>query len=181
MKIISGKYKGRNIEGYNILGTRPTMDRIRESLFASIQNEIKGKKVLDLFAGTGALGFEALSNGALKSYLNDFNPKCIKMINKTKEKLGIENIDIKMFDYKRAICYYYEKNIDFDVIFLDPPYDMHILSSLMEEIKEKKLLKVGGIIVCEYETETISSPYPIYKEKRYGSKKITIYKNEESL
>lgn len=180
MKIISGKYKGRNIEGYSILGTRPTMDRIRESLFASIQNDIKGKIVLDLFAGTGVLGFEALSNGAFMCYINDYNKECIKMINKTKEKLAIENIDIKMFTYKKALAYYHLKNITFDVIFLDPPYAMHILSDLIKEIKEKNLLRKGGILVCEYETDVVSSPYPIYKEKKYGNKKITIYKNQES-
>lgn len=179
MKIISGKYKGRNIEGYNVVGTRPTMDRVRESLFAIIQNEIKESIVLDLFAGTGALGLEALSQGAKFCYINDYNIKCTHMIKKTQKKLEIENIDIKTLDYKKALLHYKEKNITFNIIFLDPPYKMHKLSEILKEIKEKNLLKKNGLIICEYEKENITSPYPIYKEKQYGSKTITIYKNNE--
>ena len=82
MKVISGKYKGRNILGYNIIGTRPTMDRVRESLFAMIQNKVKNSICLDLFAGSGSLGFEALSNGALKCYFVDKNIKVINTLKK---------------------------------------------------------------------------------------------------
>ena len=82
MKIISGKYKGRNIEGFDIVGTRPTMDRVKESLFATIQNYIDESIVLDLFSGSGNLGLEALSEGAKYAYLVDYNHKAVKTINK---------------------------------------------------------------------------------------------------
>ena len=78
MKIISGTLKGRNIKGYNLEGTRPTMDRVKESLFAIIQNKIKDSIVLDLFSGSGNLGIEAISNGAKLCYFNDMNRECIK-------------------------------------------------------------------------------------------------------
>ena len=81
MKVISGILKGRNIKGYDIDGTRPTMDRVKESLFASIQDYIKNSIVLDLFAGSGNLGIEAISNGSSKCYFVDNNKKCIKVIN----------------------------------------------------------------------------------------------------
>ena len=78
MKVISGILKGRNIKGYDIDGTRPTMDRVKESLFASIQDYISGSIVLDLFAGSGNLGIEAISNGSSKCYFVDNNRNCIK-------------------------------------------------------------------------------------------------------
>ena len=81
MKVISGKYKGRNIKGYDINGTRPTMDRVKESLFAMIQDYLEDSIVLDLFSGSGNLGIEALSNNAKESYLVDNNRKAVKIIN----------------------------------------------------------------------------------------------------
>ena len=90
MKVISGILKGRNIEGYNIDGTRPTMDRVKESLFATIQNNIKDSIVLDLFAGSGQLGIEAISNGAKLCYFIDNNKEVIKILNK-----NISNLNIK--------------------------------------------------------------------------------------
>ena len=73
MRVISGKYKGRNIMGFNVMGTRPTMDRVKESMFGMIQNNIKGSICLDLFAGSGSLGIEALSNGAQECYFIEKN------------------------------------------------------------------------------------------------------------
>lgn len=177
MKIIGGKYKGRKIEGYNIQGTRPTMDKVRESLFATIQDHIKEKVVLDLFAGTGALGFEALSWGASFCYMNDYHKKCTQTIQKTKQNLQIEKIDIKTMPYQKALSCYQKNKIQFDILFLDPPYAGHLISDCINEIKKKDLIKKKGLIICEYETEIIQSPYPIWKEKTYGKKKITIYKN----
>ena len=80
MRVISGKYKGRNLEGFNIKGTRPTMDRVKESLFASIQNNIIESKCLDLFAGSGSLGIEALSNGCSFCYFVDNNDEILKIL-----------------------------------------------------------------------------------------------------
>ena len=78
MRIISGKYKGKKLEGYDIEGTRPTQDRVKESLFAMIQNDLRNATILDLFAGSGNLGIEALSNGAESAYFIDINHKCIE-------------------------------------------------------------------------------------------------------
>ena len=82
MKIISGKYKGRKLDGFDIDGTRPTMDRVKESLFGTIQNYLDNSIVLDLFSGSGNLGIEALSEGASKAYLVDNNKKAIEIIKK---------------------------------------------------------------------------------------------------
>ena len=79
MRVISGKYKGKNLIGFDIDGTRPTMDRVKESLFGIIQNNIKNSVVLDLFAGSGSLGIEAISNGASEVYFIDNNIELIKI------------------------------------------------------------------------------------------------------
>ena len=94
MKIISGIYKGRKIEGFDIDGTRPTMDRVKESLFAMIQNNIQDSIVLDLFSGSGNLGIEALSNGAKYAYLVDKNFKAVNTIKKNISTIGVESCTV---------------------------------------------------------------------------------------
>ena len=88
MRVISGKYKGKNFEGFNINGTRPTMDRVKESLFGTIQNYLKDSIALDLFAGSGSLGIEALSNGAKTCYFVDNGREIKKILQKN--LVGIE-------------------------------------------------------------------------------------------
>ena len=110
MKVISGKFKGRNIEGFTIDGTRPTMDRVKESLFAMIQNYIDDSNVLDLFSGSGNLGIEALSEGAKSIVLVDSNYKAIKVIDNNIKTIGIENTKVLNMDYKKAIEYLKDEN-----------------------------------------------------------------------
>ena len=114
MKIISGIYKGRTLEGHNISGTRPTMDRVKESLFAMIQNYIDNSTVLDLFSGSGNLGIEALSNGAKVAYLVDNNNIAIKTINSNINKLNVNNAKVLKGDYKNILN---NINTIFDLIF----------------------------------------------------------------
>lgn len=175
MRVISGKYKGKIIKGFNIDGTRPTMDRVKESLFASIQNYISDSVVLDLFAGSGALGIEAISNGSKKCYFVDNNKIAINTINENTKK--IDNCIILNKDYKEALKYFYDNKITFDIILLDPPYKLNLLNEAIKLIEEYKLLNENGIMVCEYENYDIISNYELIKNKKYGSKYINIYKN----
>ncbi len=122
MKIISGKYKGRVLEGFDIDGTRPTMDRVKESLFAMIQEYILDSVVLDLFSGSGNLGIEALSEGAKFSYLVDDNYRANQVIKNNIHKIGIVDAEIIKMDYRNALEYLFHKHIKLDIIFLDPPY-----------------------------------------------------------
>ena len=174
MRIISGKYKGKKIDGFDIDGTRPTMDRVKESLFGIIQNNIKNSICLDLFAGSGSLGIEALSNGASKCYFVDNNTEVIKMLNKN--LIGIENSSVIKNDYINVLQCFKKENTKFDVIFLDPPYKLNLINNCIDLINKYNLLNDDGIIVCEYETEIIKTNMNVYKEKQYGSKKIVILK-----
>ena len=171
MRIISGKYKGKKLKGFNIEGTRPTMDRVKESLFGMIQTYIPGSIVLDLFAGSGALGLEAISNGAKKCYLIDNNQIAIQAIKENSRNID-ENLKIINIDYKKFL-----KTTDetFDIIFLDPPYKENQLDKSLRIIEERKLLNNGGIVICEYEIGEPKTNLKLIKEKSYGPKKIKIF------
>ena len=176
MRVISGKYKGKNLIGFNIDGTRPTMDRVKESLFASIQGYLNNSTVLDLFAGSGSLGIEAISNGASSAYFVDNNIELINII-KNNTKSIKEDIHIIKSDYKIALEMFKNSNIKFDIIFLDPPYKLNLINNCLKLITEYKMLSDNGIIVCEYENENIDiDVLTIIKEKKYGNKYVRIYK-----
>lgn len=178
MRIISGKYKGRKVEGYNIDGTRPTMDRVKESVFASIQNKIEDSICLDLFTGSGSVGLELLSNGAKKVYFVDNNYKVIEVLNKNMRELNVsDDYEITKTDFINALENYQNRNIKFDIIYLDPPYKMNYIVPSINLIKKYDLLNDDGIIICEYENEIIEIPYyELIKTKKYGSKFIKIVK-----
>lgn len=175
MRVISGKYKGKNLIGFDIEGTRPTMDRVKESLFGIIQNKIKNSIVLDLFAGSGSLGIETISNGSKEVYFIDNNIELINIIKKNTSNMG-DNIHIIKSDYKNALELLKNSNIKFDIIFLDPPYKLNLINDCLDKIVKYNLLNKDGIIVCEYETEEIyNSSLKLVKYKKYGSKKIKIF------
>lgn len=179
MRIISGKYKGKALDGFDLNGTRPTMDRVKESLFGIIQNHIKDSICLDLFAGSGALGLEALSNGANSCYFVDCNFDAIQTVKNNYRKLQVQETSVFLKqDYEQALQYFHQNHISFDLIFLDPPYSGHLIQNCLNFIEKYHLLNDFGIIICEYETETFESSYTCIKEKEYGSKKIKIYQNE---
>ena len=171
MRVISGKYKGKMINGFNINGTRPTMDRVKESLFGMIQNEINNSICLDLFAGSGSLGIEALSNGAKKCYFIDNNKEIIKIL-----KNNLENIDNSIIIKDDFENFLKTTNQKFDIIFLDPPYKLNLITKAIDIIVQKELLNENGLIICEYENESIITDLELIKEKKYGSKNIKIFK-----
>lgn len=179
MKIISGTLKGRTIKGYDIEGTRPTMDRVKESLFSIIQNDVRDSIVLDLFAGSGNLGFEAISNGAPFCYFNDFNKKCTSLIEKNIDTFSIrDKSKVLNMDYKKALKYFVDNKIELDLIFLDPPYKNDCLNNVIKYIYDNNILKTDGLIICEVSNLYLDiSFYEKIKEKKYGDKYIVIYKN----
>lgn len=182
MRIISGKYRGKEVFGYQLEGTRPTQDRIKESVFAMIQNEVRDAKVLDLFAGTGNLGLEALSNGARHCTFVDNNQKAVQTIKKNIHNLNIPTDQHKVIlsDYQAFLN---QDKESYDVIFLDPPYRYTVLPELLNDLVTKGKITSGGIVVCEYEQgnliESVQNLVQI-KDRKYGYKRITIYKREET-
>ncbi len=177
MKILSGKYKGRNLKGFTIDGTRPTMDRVKESLFAMIQNQILNSVVLDLFSGSGNLGIEAYSEGASSVYFCDSNYKAVRTIKENLESIGISTSHVYGYDYQKCLRYFYDCSTKFDIIFLDPPYATNYIEKSICLIEEYSLLNDSGLIVCESDSLdkiVYSESYNCVKEKKYGDKYIVI-------
>ncbi|MDO5568824.1 MAG: RsmD family RNA methyltransferase, partial [bacterium] len=114
MRIISGKYKGRKLKGYNVVGTRPTMDKVKESVINIIRTNIDKSICLDLFAGSGSIGFELLSNGASKCYLVDKSKVMINIIKENIYNLSIDNAFVLHGDYYKYLLYFKDMNYKFD-------------------------------------------------------------------
>lgn len=149
MRVISGKARGTKLSSIESLSTRPTLDRVKESLFNIIQNNLKGAVVLDLFAGSGQLGIEALSRGADKAYLCDINRDAVKMIKQNLEKTKLNDKAVVINeDYKKALRTL-NTNEKFDIIFIDPPYKEDIAVDSIINIIHESRLKENGIMIIE--------------------------------
>lgn len=176
MRIISGKYRGKKLKEFELDSTKPTTDRVKESIFNLIQFEVQEAKVLDLFAGTGALGIEALSRGAKKVVFVDNNEKAIKIINENLNNIQ-GDFEVKKLDYIKFL----ESNKDkFDLIFLDPPYFTECGISAINLIVEKDCLSENGIIIFETSDEkSFEFKHECFeiKRKKYGT--INVYKLEK--
>ena len=150
MRIISGTMRGTKLYTLEGDNTRPTLDRVKEALFSKINFEIQDATILDLFAGSGALGLESLSRGAEKVFLCDNSRDAIKIINqniektKTKDKVSLLNMD-----YKKALDELRKQDIKFDIVFLDPPYKTDFAEDAAKYIVENGLLKEEGFIILE--------------------------------
>lgn len=183
MRVISGKARGTVLHSIDNLDTRPTLDRVKESLFNILQNDIEDTIILDLFSGSGAIAIEFLSRGAKKAYLCDKSAKAVAMIRKNLEKTKLlENAVVYNTDYNE--CLNEVENVKFDIIFLDPPYRQNLSIEALEKINEKNLLKDGGKIIIETdeperiirESEHISVNYKMYDLRKYGRASLIFLK-----
>ena len=165
------------------MDTRPTTDKVKESLFNIIQFELEGRRVLDLFAGTGQLGLEALSRGAEHCTFVDQRREAAALVKENVKLCRFEGqarvVQGESQDFLRACG---EK---FDVIFLDPPYQTNLLEQCIEKITRFDILREHGIIVCESGTEwtipPLEPPYEAGREYRYGQIKLTVCRRAGSV
>ena len=176
MRVISGKYKGKKIDGFDMDGTRPTKDRVKESVFGMIQNKVKDSTFLDLFAGSGSIGIEALSNGCKCCYFVDNGFDILKVLRKNID--CISNSILIDKDYKDALKFFDSNNIKFDIIYIDPPYHLELLNIAINMIESKELLNEDGIMIVEYEEEIPICSYELIKEKKYGKTSIRVYRRK---
>lgn len=175
MRVISGTARGTTLHSIEDIKTRPTQDRVKESLFNILQNKIEEAIVLDLFSGSGAIGIEFLSRGAKKAYLCDISKQAVQMINKNLERTRlIERASVYNMDY--TDCLENLKNIQFNIIFLDPPYKQDFATDAIKRICNMNLLQENGIIVIETDEpkrdkkilEEMDIKYKIYDLRKYG-------------
>jgi 16S rRNA (guanine966-N2)-methyltransferase len=150
LRVISGEAGGIPLKSTKGSNTRPTTDRMKETLFNILQNEVPGSRVLDLFAGSGALGIEALSRGALGGVFVDKNVHAIQVIQKNLAHTGLlDRGQVLHTDYITALRKLGKKKEKFHIIFLDPPYNQEFLMDAIQRIKDFQLLEKEGLIVVE--------------------------------
>ena len=182
MRVIAGRARGQKLKSPEGLGTRPTTDRIKESLFNIIQNDLYDAAFLDLFAGTGAMGIEALSRGAQKAVFVEIEKKNIEIIheNLTSTKL-MENAEVLHKDVLSTIKGLYERDMKFDIIFMDPPYNKGYNIEVIHQITQYDILNDEGILIIERAAEDIipkDISLKIFKERNYGSTTMTFLTKE---
>ncbi len=160
MRIISGTARGTKLVTLQGEKTRPTLDRVKEALFSIIQNKILDANVLDLFSGSGALGLEAISRGAKTAILCDNNIEAIKIINQNIEKTKMMDKTIVINDnYTKCLQILKNKDMKFDLIFLDPPYKTNFAVDAIKRIVALDLISKDGLIIIETEDEQRETKY----------------------
>lgn len=178
MRVISGKARGVKLISPEGNSTRPTLDRVKEALFSMLLPYLNEASVLDLFAGSGALGIESLSRGAGKAVFVDSSKAAIECVRKNLTAAKLENSATVIMSSSKN---YLEKcNEKFDIIFLDPPYAQALYEETLLLIEKYNLLTESGIIVIEWDYDigfnSKTSRFEVLKEKKYGRVGITVLK-----
>lgn len=179
MRVITGSARGRKLKTPANDDVRPTTDNVKESVFNILRSDIEGRRVLDLFAGTGQLGIEAISRGA----------KDVVFVDSAVTSLNIVRENLRLCSFEAAVVRsdavsYLKHCGKFDVIFVDPPYDANLYESVLETINSFDILTEGGIIIAEARRERVlpemQKPYRKCKEYLYGRVKICTYTRESN-
>ncbi len=177
MRVISGSARSLKLKTLEGLDTRPTTDRIKETLFNMIQNDIYGCSFLDIFAGSGGIGIEALSRGAKEAVFVDNNPKSIDIINDNLEFTKLKNNAVVLNkSYELAIAMLEDQNYSFDIVFMDPPYNKGFEKNVLELLTKSVIINNNTIIIVEASLDTNfdyldSLGFVLYKEKKYKTNK----------
>ncbi len=182
MKIIGGELQGRHIDMPRGVDIRPTPDRVREAIFNIVRERVPGASVLDLFAGSGALGIEAVSRGAASLFAVDKNKKCVSTIRKNIKSLSIDTgrrIDIHQQDALKAIKKLSDSKIRFDLVFLDPPYYSDWVKKCLISLSNYDILNHSSLVICEhFKKDAVPEEAGAFRrsqERRYGDTVVSIY------
>lgn len=178
MRVITGSARGCRLKELEGMETRPTTDRVKEGLFNIIQFDIEGRRVLDLFAGTGQLGIECLSRGAVSAVFVDRRADAVKLIRENLKATRLsEKARVVPGDSMEFLTALRER---FDLIFLDPPYEAGLLEPALAHIARFDILSPHGIIVAEHPAgrtlPALAAPYRLHKTYRYGKIALSVYR-----
>ncbi len=173
LRIIGGQWRGRKLSFADGDGLRPTMDRVRETLFNWLQGEIAGANCLDMFTGSGALGFEALSRYADKVVMIDKNPHAIRTIKSHLILLNTDKAQVLQMDAQSYLnAFNYHQSDQFDIVFLDPPFHQQLVPLFCERLEQANCLSDQALIYIEQEKNTplhnLPKHWHIIKEKKAG-------------
>ena len=177
MRVITGSARGRKLKTPENYDIRPTTDNVKESVFNILQFDIEGRRVLDLFAGTGQLGIECLSRGAASAVFVDQSRDALKIVQENLQACGLKGTVLQ----QEAVSFLKSCG-RFDLIFIDPPYDAGLYETVLQTINSVDILSDGGIIMCESRRETVlpelKAPYKKGREYSYGKVKLCVYTKE---
>ena len=178
MRVITGTARGKRLRELPGLDTRPTTDRVKEGLFNIIQFDIEGRRVLDLFAGTGQLGIEALSRGAAFCDFVDRAPAAARVVGENLRACGLEG---RAAVHQRDFADFLRQGRGpYDLVFLDPPYASGDLERALDCIVAIDIVSRNGIIICESPADhplpALAAPYEKGRDHRYGKIKLTLYR-----
>ncbi len=181
MRVISGSAKGRPLKAVPGQSTRPTSDKVKEALFSMIGPYFTGGIALDLFAGTGGLSIEALSRGVERAIMVDANPDSIRIIRHNLSITGFtEQTELYRNDAVRAVKALLKRGITVDIVFLDPPYKLHVYDSLIQLLDAGGALNDQAIIVCEHDAELQIAldidDIQLIRHTVYGDTAITLFR-----
>ena len=175
MRVITGTARGRKLLEPSNMDIRPTTDKVKESLFNIIQFQVPGSRVLDLFAGTGQLGIEALSRGASEAVFVDASPEAVRIVKENLKNTGLAD---RAHVTRTDSLMYLKSGEKFDIVFLDPPYAGDTLKKAVEMVVRFDILKENGIMICESERKTqlddLDGDYS-RREYIYGRVKLTVF------
>ena len=184
MRIITGKARGTRLETLDGLNTRPTAERTKEAVFSMLAFDIEGRRVLDLFSGSGQMGLEALSRGALSATMIDHSKAAVQVIKKNTAKTRLEGAEIVCADSVEWLSGAAKRGFSYDVIFMDPPYSEKLLPRCLEGLLRGSLLKKSSIIVCESGSDedvfggdsALETKFEVLKSTRYGVAFVNVMK-----
>ena len=183
MRVIAGKFKSRQLKSVDSKLTRPTTDKNKENLFNMIGPFFNGGVCLDLFGGSGGLGIEAISRGMDELYSVDKQYKAFATIKENIQTLKIQDVaHVYKMDYKKALQQFANENIQFDLVFLDPPYGLKISQKILDFLVKNCMLKQGCLLVIEdlnEEVIEIKEPFVLKKQQSYGITTLQIIVYEE--
>lgn len=181
VRIISGQWRSRRLPVKDSLGLRPTTDRVKETLFNWLMNDIAGARCLDCFAGSGSLGFEALSRYAEQVVMIEKDVKAAAQLTENLASLGVDSNDVKNMD---CIDYLKQSDTPFDIVFIDPPFRLGLVNKTVALLEQNNWLKPNSLIYVEIESENtdlkIPATWQLIKEKLAGQVKYQLYQKKVS-
>jgi len=179
MRIIAGQWGGRRLSAPKGEVTRPTPDRVRESLFSILGDRVEGARVLDLFAGTGCLGLECLSRGAAHGVFVEKDRRVFTLLSENLQIAPPERYQSLNSPAQRALRHLQKVQSTFDIVFLDPPYHLGLLQPTFTTLLESGMVKAGGTVVCEHyskdEPPAPSEPWSLIGTRQFGEVSISLF------